>query len=222
MLPLGNGHLDLWRAKLGYCPPEHVELLSADERARANRFRFDGDRERWMEGHAVLRLLLGRYLETDPCGVRLEVNANGKPRVPGSPISFNLSHSGAEALYAFTRRLAVGVDVETLVRGVDVLAVAERALGHDEVSRLRRLPVDLRHREFLRSWVRHEAALKCRGGRLGDRVVYGGLSLLDVDVSPAAVAAVAVGGAVDGVRLLEFEARHGDVGELSCRSAKPS
>jgi phosphopantetheinyl transferase len=206
MARLAEGQIDVWRAKLGRCPPDHAEVLSADERARAGRFRFDAHRERWMEARALLRLLLGRYLEMDPYGIRLEVNANGKPAVPGSPVLFNVSHTGEEALYAFARRRAVGVDVERLGRRVDVLALAERALGHDEAARLRRLPGHVRLKEFLRSWVRHEAALKCRGGRLGDRVTDPGLSLIDLDVGPAAVAAVALAGRVDGVRLRAFGA----------------
>ncbi len=41
-------------------------LLSADERARAERFRFPRDRDRFIVSRGTLRTLLGRYLNTSP------------------------------------------------------------------------------------------------------------------------------------------------------------
>jgi 4'-phosphopantetheinyl transferase len=206
MMRLADGRVDLWRVSLASCTDDDAELLSRDERVRAARFRFDADRERWVRARAVLRRLLGRYLEVDGRRIRLEVSPNGKPAVPGGAVSFNLSHAGDEALYGFTGGCAVGVDVEVFGRRVDVLALAERALDRDEVSRLQLLRGSAREQEFLRSWVRHEAALKCRGGRLGDRVVFRGLSVIDVGVGPAAAGAAAVAGGVHDVRVLSFGA----------------
>jgi 4'-phosphopantetheinyl transferase superfamily len=78
-----------------------------------------------------------------------------------------VSHSGGLALYAFSEATAVGVDVEVGRHTVDEVAIAARAIGADEAERLRALDPSLRRREFLRTWARHEAALKCLGLGIG-------------------------------------------------------
>jgi 4'-phosphopantetheinyl transferase len=203
MAHLAERSVHVWRANLGGL--SHA-FVTDEERARASRFVSDVDRERWICARGTLRVLLGRYLEMDPGRVRFEVGPKGKPSVPESEVSFNLSHSGDLGLFAFARGRSVGVDVERAGRGVDVIAVAERVLGHGEAARLSGLSEPVREREFLRSWVRHEAALKCRGGRLGEPVELEGLSLVDVEVGPLAAAAVAVEGVLDDCTVSEFEA----------------
>lgn len=205
MQPGSDAPVGIWRARLDRWRCDAADVLSDEEHARAERFRFDADRDRWVKGRTLLRLLLGRYLQTDPREIPIELEANGKPAVPGSSIAFNLSHSGDLALYAFTWGRAIGIDVEQLGRRADVLALAEHALGPEEAERLRGLPAEAREREFLRSWVRHEAVLKCRGGRLGGAVAYEGLSLVEVDLGPGAVGAVAVDGKLGELRLLECD-----------------
>ena len=203
-MPLADGHIEAWRADLSRCCCDH-DVLSADEHARATRFRFGADRTRWIRGRSLLRLLLGRYLDADPSRIRIELSANGKPEVRGSPVSFNLAHSGDLALYAFAPGCEIGIDVELLGREVDVLAIAARGLGIEEAERLRGLPAPARGREFLRSGVRSEAALKCRGERLGAPVAYDRLSLMDLDLAPQAVGALAASGPVNDFRLMEWD-----------------
>jgi 4'-phosphopantetheinyl transferase len=200
-----DGGIEIWRVRLDRWQCDHTGVLSEEEHARAERFRFDADRARWVKGRTLLRLLLGRYLKANPREIPIELDVNGKPAVPGSSISFNLSHSVDLALYAFTWGRAIGIDVELLGGRGDVLLLAERALGLDEAERLRGLPAETRERGFLRSWVRHEAALKCRGGRLGAAVWNEGLSLVEVDLGRDAVGIVAVDGAVGEIRLLEWD-----------------
>jgi 4'-phosphopantetheinyl transferase len=204
MPPLADGHVEVWRADLSPWFCDHG-VLSAEERARAARFRLGADRARWIKGRSLLRLMLGRYLDADPRRVRIELGVNGKPEVQGSPVAFNLAHSGDLALYAFASGSAIGIDVELLGRELDVPATAERALGLEEAQRLRALPAPARRPEFLKSWVRYEAALKCGGGRLGLPVAYDRLSLLDIDLAPHAVGALATGGPIDDLRLLEWD-----------------
>jgi 4'-phosphopantetheinyl transferase len=173
----------VWRADLTAGPADLVALLCTDERARAQRFLRDGDRQRWMRARGVLRELLGRYTQKDPRALRFTVGPHGKPTLleegaestsalqsrPASParLTFNLSHSEALGLYAFTATGAVGVDVELTRRRIDEVALARRALGPSEARRLEGLAPASRKREFLRAWVRHEAVLKCRGSGIG-------------------------------------------------------
>ena len=67
--PLEPRTVDVWSGSLDQ--PAGVRdrlgsLLSADERERAARFRFDRDRERYVVGRGLLRSLLGRYVGVAP------------------------------------------------------------------------------------------------------------------------------------------------------------
>lgn len=131
-----------------------------------------------------------------------ELGPYGKPGVRAAGgLQFNLSHSAGTALYAFAIGNPVGIDVEVARRERDYLRLAARALGEAEHRRLQALPPAEREPEFLRAWVRHEAALKCRGGGLGSRAAPEGLVLLDLDAGPGAAAAVASEREPDLVRI---------------------
>jgi 4'-phosphopantetheinyl transferase len=181
-LPADEVHV--WRTSLER-PPAAVErlrlLLSRDECARADRFRFERDRSRYVVGRALLRLLLGRYLGQEPEEVRFEYGAYEKPYLAGTPLWFNLSHSGTVALYAFTAAAEVGIDVEVDEGDFARERIAERFFSPTEVAALRSLPESLQARAFLTCWTRKEAFIKARGD---------GLSLpldsFDVSLAPQA------------------------------------
>ncbi len=192
------GALDVWLADLRSLAEDRRELLTPAERARAQRFVRERDRVRWMHARAILRGLLGRYLQQDPHTLRFAAGAHGKPELAEDParLCFNLSHSGDLALYAFSPDGELGVDVEVARRPLDELALAARALGPSETERLALLEPPLRAQEFLRAWVRHEAALKWSGTGIGGADTIAGASapwIAELEVGPRAAAAVAAG-----------------------------
>jgi 4'-phosphopantetheinyl transferase len=208
---LAKGDVHVWRADLEAVASDLGDLLRAEERERAERFVRERDRQLWRSSRGVLRALLGRYLDRDPHTLGFLGGAHGKPALlddpaeataaPRSPsarsraLSFNLSHSGPLALYAFTHTGEVGVDVEVARRPIDQVALAARSFGQAEAQRLEALEPAIREREFLRAWVRHEAELKCRGtgigaGNAGAR--GGDLWVAELDVGSRAAAAVAL------------------------------
>jgi 4'-phosphopantetheinyl transferase len=165
-LPADEVHV--WRASLER-PAQAVArmrmLLAADEQHRADRFRFERDRSRYIVGRALLRGLLGRYLDTAPEDLAFQYGEFGKPALPGGPW-FNLAHSGSVALYAFSSLGEIGVDVELDDRDVASERVAERFFSPAEVSVLRALPTAAQPRAFLACWTRKEAFIKARGDGL--------------------------------------------------------
>jgi 4'-phosphopantetheinyl transferase len=158
----------VWRVPLVEALDGLAELLSEAERERAERFGRPRGGRLWARGRGVLRLLLGGYLGRDPSTLRIIADAHGKPAVEGhlAP-AFNLSHSGEIAAFAFTMAGAIGVDVEVARRSRDTVALAARAFGPAEAERLQQLEPGERQQEFLRAWVRHEAALKYLGTGIG-------------------------------------------------------
>jgi 4'-phosphopantetheinyl transferase len=205
------GVVDIWRADLDADGDELETLLRADERERARQIRSPRDRRRWTRSRGVLRALLARYLGGDPRALRFVSSEHGKPMLAGAEpetdLRFNLSHSGALALYAVTAGHSVGIDVEVPRRQIDELAVAERVLGHEQAGRLAALDPQTRARAFLRAWVAHEAAVKCRGLGLGVPLegAAGDLWSTELDVGPPAAAAVAREGGRCRLRCWEWQ-----------------
>ena len=197
-----EGVVEVWRADLAAVGNGLAELLNEDELVRAARIAIDHDRDRWARSRGVLRALLGRYLDRDPRELRFILGRDGKPALRDDvaaavDLRFNLSHSGTLALYAVSARREVGVDVEVTRRQIDEVAVAARVLGRDQARQLARLDLDpeARTREFLRAWVTHEAAVKCRGTGLAtpsQGPPAAELWTAELDVGPQAAAAVAV------------------------------
>jgi 4'-phosphopantetheinyl transferase len=195
---LAEGAVHVWRADLEAVTDDLLELLSCEEEARAARFLAERDRRLWGRAHGVLRAMLGRYLETDPRTPRLVVGSHGKPALDDAAgparLSFNLSHSGQLALFAFTETGPVGVDVEFARRPIDEVAMATRTFGGAEAERLAGLDAATREWEFLRLWVRHEAELKFRGTGIGDATRSAEERepwIVELEMGPRAAAAVA-------------------------------
>ena len=169
---LAGGALDVWRADLAEVTPNLGGLLCESELTRAERIASAREAELWRRSRGLLRELLGRYLRCEPRSLRFVSGKHGKPALApdaGEPpaLSFNVSHSGELALYAFSEAGAVGVDVEVGRHTIDEVAIAARAIGAAEAERLRALDPALRRPEFLRAWARHEATLKCLGVGIG-------------------------------------------------------
>ena len=102
-------------------------LLTPDERERAARFLFDHLRRSFIIARGALRVLLGRYLDTDPAGIRFAYGEKGKPTLSQpARVRFNVSHSGGLALYALTLDCEIGVDVEQMRPLTDLWEIASR------------------------------------------------------------------------------------------------
>jgi 4'-phosphopantetheinyl transferase len=208
----------VWRVDLARVTDDLLELLSASERARAGRMARVEDRALRARSRGVLRALLGRYLHTDPRTLSLATDDRGKPTLDpdrarteceaaSTQLCFNLSHSGTTALYAFTTSGPVGIDVEVARRPIDTVAIAARAFGPAEARRLRELDPEARKREFLRAWVRHEAALKCVGLGLGGSAEEHAESapwIAELEMGARAAAAVAVSALPSEVRCWDW------------------
>lgn len=194
---IGEGEVHVWMADLDDVNDDVLGSLCQEERARAKRFPREHDGRLWQRAHGVLRALLGHYLDSDPGTLRFTTGAHGKPELEQTParglqLSFNLSHSGTLALYAFALGEAVGIDVEVARRPLDEVAIAARLFGPGEAGRLQGLEQGEREREFLRAWVRKEAKLKCRGSGISAGTDEEGVTwIAELSVGPRAAAAVA-------------------------------
>jgi len=97
--------IDVWNIHLPDCQGKmdtcHA-LLSNEEKKRASRFLESQTAKNFILCRGFLRLILGRYLEADPCVLTFEKNENGKPFLANERLSFNISHSRERLLIAIT------------------------------------------------------------------------------------------------------------------------
>jgi 4'-phosphopantetheinyl transferase len=205
---LDEGAVHVWRADLTTAPEDLRGLLCSDERRRAARFPRDHDGSLWARSRGVLRVLLGRYLQSDPSSLRLLTGEHGKMAVlENQALFFNLSHSDGLALYVFAKHAEVGVDVELPRRAIDGLAIARRAFGPDEAIRLEGLDPSTQEHEFLRAWVRYEAASKCLGlGIWGTHTSSGGQEpwIADLNIGRRGAGAIAAESAPSQLRCWNY------------------
>jgi len=141
--------------------------LSAEEKARADRFHFVNDRNRFVVARGLLRELLGKYLRQAPLDLEFSYGQHGKPSLSGgnasSGLFFNLSHSAGLVVYAIARERNLGIDVEHVRPESAGEDIAKRYFSAREMSELQTLPPEERVRGFFHCWTRKEAYLKATG-----------------------------------------------------------
>jgi 4'-phosphopantetheinyl transferase len=153
------------------------ELLNAEERERASRFKFPAPRNQFVISRALLRQALGRYLRIEGRDVRFGSTADGKPELADSAdVQFNLSHTEGVTAFAITRKRRVGIDVERIREKTEALDLATRFFSTKEVEWLRAQPASQHVASFFSCWTAKEAYIKAHGQGLS--MPLGGFSVL--------------------------------------------
>jgi 4'-phosphopantetheinyl transferase len=219
-LAVGTDAVHVWRVPLAL--PDALlgwaeSMLDDDERSRAERFHFRGDRVRFAAGRAIQRQLLAAYLGVGPEAVRYRTNAFGKPELATNGIArtamdirFNFSNSAELGLLAVTLGRSVGVDIEKLRAVPDAMQLAADWLSAADCAALDAAHPEQRERMFLSCWTRYEACAKAVGRGLSFR--RGECAFAMRALTPAAgyVGALAVEG--HDCTLRQFEWRVEDTG----------
>jgi 4'-phosphopantetheinyl transferase len=187
---LADDHIHVWRASLtlDQATLRSLESTLADnERARAERFVFESDRDRFIAAHGFLHDLLGAYLRCPPKTIDFTYDPHGKPfvasRGPRTDVCFNLSHSHEVALIAIGRKRQIGIDIELIRPEFAGEEIARRYFSAKEIDELGKLPAESRAEGFFLCWTRKEAYVKARGDGL-----HVPLDSFSVSVSPDAPA----------------------------------
>jgi 4'-phosphopantetheinyl transferase len=183
---LPDDEVHVWRVPLNQSPERTAlaqVVLSSAELARAACFRFDKDRNQFVQARAALRFILSEYLRADPRMLEFSYGPQRKPALANghadSSLRFNLSRRAGLALIAITRGREIGVDVELIRADVPCFEIAGVSFSATESAALRALPESLRVAGFYNCWTRKEAFAKARGEGL-----YFPLQKLDVSLTP--------------------------------------
>lgn len=168
--PLPPDEVHVWQLATG-APLDHpvledrLRLLSSDERARWERFRFASKKNEFLYGKLLTRGVLSRYLPRLPEHWTFDEAERGKPSARDAEgLHFNLSHTRGLLALAVTRAGDVGVDVEQIERRD--AGVAERFFAPEEAAQVRAAAEPERDRLFGRFWTLKEAYIKAHGGGL--------------------------------------------------------
>ena len=162
---------------------EHLGWLTPEERAANERHAGDANQREHLLTRALSRWALSRStLSRTPIGNeppvapyewRFERTEAGRPFVvgPRDAPSFNLSNADGLVVCALAHGGGVvGVDVEPLVRGDELVASASKLFSPRENEHLRSLPPAAQSLRAVELWTVKEAYLKARGEGISVRL----------------------------------------------------
>jgi 4'-phosphopantetheinyl transferase len=149
-------------------------VLSSDELVRADRYKFEEPRRRFVVCRSIVRQVLAAAIGGEASAIEFEYGAHGKPfvRAPDESASsnsqkgalqFSVSHSGNLAMMALCLGRRVGVDLELHDPNVRALKLARRFFSAREAQQLAELPESDVVAGFYRGWTSKEAYLKATG-----------------------------------------------------------
>jgi 4'-phosphopantetheinyl transferase len=153
------------------CTPARLawyqSLLSGDERLRLDRFAFEHLKHEYLLTRALCRTTLSRYADVLPAAWSFRANTYGRPQIVDCEASlslrFNLSNARTLVACIVARDIEVGVDVEEVDRGGEVLNLADHYFSDFELRALRALPSSQQNRRFFELWTLKESYIKARG-----------------------------------------------------------
>jgi 4'-phosphopantetheinyl transferase len=156
-----------------------ARMLSEDERARWERFKFERHRREYLATRVVGRRALSAYAGIAPEAWRFEIGEHGKPAIARASsglgldgqglggrtdgLTFNLSNSLGLVVCAVGHGAEIGVDVEPYARAGTIEEVAQRFFSARELEQLDALNGEARRERGLTLWTLKEAYMKARG-----------------------------------------------------------
>jgi 4'-phosphopantetheinyl transferase len=168
---LSTREAHVWAFSLDASPDVQIQCgrwLSRSEKERADRFRFERDRNHFVVAHGCLRHILSRYYGSTPGALEIVQAVGEKPRLATgetqqSAIMFNLAHSHGHGMVAVAEGFEIGVDLERVRAEVEHLKLAQRFFSHSEWDLIRSEEGERQRALFFRHWVGKEAMLKAKG-----------------------------------------------------------
>ncbi|MCW8905667.1 MAG: 4'-phosphopantetheinyl transferase superfamily protein [Sedimenticola sp.] len=163
--PPSPGEIDLWLIELDSAGNRGPDMLSEDEKLRAQKIVHDRDRGRFIAARRAIRSILSAYLGEAAESIRFRTGERGKPYLdfPITPLQFNLSHSCTRALLAISSDQAIGVDLERVQSRASLHRIALKLFDETILNRLAGLPDEAFTEAFFRHWTALEARAKAVG-----------------------------------------------------------
>ncbi len=157
----------LWQVDSTLLQPHTAKLihsLNPEERERAARFLAPLHRDRFIIARSLLRQILCFYTQQPAETLILQKGPHEKPFLDphSTKITFNLSHSDNQIIYAIGNTIDLGIDIEKMRDTID-FAIAKRFFAKEEYQKLDTLPLTEKMPAFYRFWTGKEAVIKMTG-----------------------------------------------------------
>ncbi len=143
----------------------YTNLLTAQETAKQQRYKFAKHRHDALVTRAFIRDLLSYYADVLPHEWQFEKGEKEKPEVVNAPLPlrFNISHTKNLITCAVTLTDDIGIDVENISRSNDILSIAERYFSEQESTELFSLAEPKQPSRFFDYWTLKESYIKAWG-----------------------------------------------------------
>jgi len=180
---------DLTEAVTQACAP----LLSEDERAQWQTFRFDRHRREYLTTRALVRTALSHCHPLAPEAWRFQMNTYGKPTLdPDCGLRFNLSNSPRLVVCLIAQGVEVGVDAEPIESAEKIAELGPEVFSPLELAQLEVLPRPEKLDRALSLWTLKEAYVKARGVGLSLPLnkfsfLFGGVEEIRMELDPRLV-----------------------------------
>jgi len=145
------------------------QSLSDDEKQRADRFRFDKHRNRFITGRGTIRQILATRIDCAPHAIGFALNDFGKPALCApeltEPMQFNASSSDMLGAIAISANHALGLDIEKVRYSStdDYDRIVKNEFTENEYNWYKQYDSLQRPRVFFDFWTCKEAYLKALG-----------------------------------------------------------
>jgi len=174
-MDLSHNQIHIWKLDLKndevYLKHLYENVLSPDEKKRADKLRSKDDQKRSIYSRGQLRKKLGAYLDVDPADISFSYNKYGKPslnaEVHTEDLKFNVSHSKDIVVYAITQNREIGIDVEYLKDVSRAEKIVDRFFSEEEKNFYNSQPEHKKKWAFFSLWTRKEAYSKAMGRGIG-------------------------------------------------------
>ena len=154
----------------------YASLLSAEEKDRHRRFKFEKDRHQFLVSHALVRTALSAYADVHPSAWQFSYNQYGRPEISApdinTPLRFNLTHTAGLAACLVTLNSDCGVDAENLRLPGNPQGIAEKMFAASERHALNQLQGQAFLERFFTYWTLREAYCKAIGLGLSSPMDY--------------------------------------------------
>ncbi|MFA4870538.1 MAG: 4'-phosphopantetheinyl transferase superfamily protein [Pedobacter sp.] len=141
--------------------PEYLSVLDQKEITKANRFKNEDDKKRYVIGKYFSRIILSSFLNLEPKDILFSFTGNKKPYIEGA--HFNISHSGRFTIIAISP-VAIGIDIEYINAKFDFSPLLNICFKESELNSIHDIV------DFYTLWTRKEAILKASGEGLIDNL----------------------------------------------------
>jgi 4'-phosphopantetheinyl transferase len=178
--------LYLWIGKLEESDPNLLDSLNVEEKVKAQKFKFDKQRNYFSYSRSLLRYILSVYTEIPPAEIEFVYGTNGKPSLAAHQnkknINFNLSHSDGYFACAIGSSNEIGVDIENVFpNSKQVNNITKKFFLQTESDRITSKIDTEAYYLFYKYWTIKEAYIKAKGNSIMQLKEVPDLSHLSAD-----------------------------------------